>query len=437
MKRLLIVFLSIVLSACGGGGGDSGSTPTTTPTPTTQPADPTVTVSFTASSGEINTDLIVANLTGSENVDSWSFELNGVTGYVVVNDEKVLIENGTADVSSHTSKDFQLMLNHDTAGTYNIAVIGFAVDGTSYELTNNQDVTFTTPPVVTGKLDITVQAAGTGILVGNTSNTTPQEVIKGQVNEFLLRDLKANFYTYKDGVTGLELDTTVALELTDGKQSLSPAVGDYIVEVTGIANINGTDEIFSSSRKFSVTQGGLASVGFALIADNITSEEVDSMNQYDSTFNTGDTKNVTLSDIMQDIDCFMSINPYHLTLQSNATLDIELNFLCQTETAFVGMNIDVNQYVQITFDAESMPEPIIYDVNDSVNAFEVNAPLTQGSTVVTMSLGNVAYTGSNLTVVLKGPGILLNHLLYSAGFSRDANNPDDPGSLNIDVTIIE
>lgn len=431
MKHLLILVLSFtLLTACGSGGSDSGSNPTPTPTPTPQPADPTATVSFTASSGEVNTDLTVANLTGSANVDSWSFELNGVTGYVVVNGENVVIENGTVDVSSYASKDFQLMLNHDTAGIYNIAVTGFSVDGKSYDLSDNQDITFTAAPIVTGKFDVTVQAAGTGILVGNTSNSTPQEVTKGQVSEFLLRDLQAKFYI--DGT----LHSTIDLELTDGKQSLLPEVGEYVVTVSGIANLNGQDEIFSGTREISVTQGGLASVGFALTAKDISSNEMNSMSQYDGSFVDGDTKNITLSDIMQDIDCFLSINTYHLTLQSNATSDIKLNLLCQPEANFLGTIIDVNQYVQVTFDSQSMSDPIIYDVNDSVSAYEVNTPLTQGTTIVTMSLGNVAYTGSNLTVTLKEPK-LLNHGLYSPDFSRDANNPDDPGSFNIKVTIIE
>lgn len=435
-QYLIIALISFFgLTACGG-GGDSGSTPTPTPTPTPQPADPTATVSFTASSGETNTDLTVANLTGSENVDSWSFNLNGVTGYVVVNGENVPIENGTADVSSYASKDFQLMLNHDTAGTYNIAVTGFTVDGKSYDLSENQDITFTAPAVVTGRIDITVQTAGTGILAGNTTQSTQQEIVKGQVNEFLLRDLTANFYTYSDDVAGLELDTTVALELTDGKQSLSPAVGDYIVEVTGVANINGTDEIFSSTRKISVTQGGLASIGFALTAKDISSSEMISMSQYDESFVDGDTKNITLSDLMQDNDCFLSVNTYHLTLQSNASADIELNLLCQPEATFLGTIIDVNQYVQVAFNSDSMSDPIIYDVNDSVRAFEVNTPLSQGTTIVTMTLGNVVYSGTDLTVTLKEPS-LVNHGLFSPDFSRDANNPDDPGSFNIEVTIIE
>ena len=142
MKRLLIVFLSLMLVACGG-GSDSGSNSTQTNNLPPAAADPAVTVSFTASSGEVNTDLTVANLTGSENVDSWSFELNGVTGYVVVNGENVLIENDTVDVSSYVSKDFQLLLNHDTAETVNVGVTSFTVDGKSYELSDNQDITFT------------------------------------------------------------------------------------------------------------------------------------------------------------------------------------------------------------------------------------------------------------------------------------------------------
>jgi hypothetical protein len=429
MRQLLIVLISTLwLTACGGGGSGGDSSPLPTPTP--QPANPTATISFTASSGEVNTELTVANLTGSVNVDSWNFELNGVTGYVVVNGENVVIENGTVDVSSYASKDFQLLLNHDTAETVNVAVTSFTVDGKSYDLSDNQDITFTAAPVVTGKFDITVQAAGTGILVGNTTNSTPQEVIKGQVSQFLLRDLQAKFYIDDT------LHSTIDLELTDGKQSLLPEVGDYYVTVSGITNLNGQDEIFSSTREISVTQGGSTSVGFPLTAIDISSDEMVSMSEYDAIFVNGDTKNITLSDIMQDNDCFMSIDTYHLTLQSNATSDIELNFLCQPETTFLGTIIDVNQYVQITFDAESMPAPIIYDINDSVHAFEVNTPLAQGTTIVTMSLGNVTYTGSNLTVTLKEPEVL-NYGLYSPDFSRDANNPNDPGSFNIEVIIIE
>jgi len=429
MKRLLIVFLSLMLVACGG-GSDSGSNSTQTNNLPPAAADPAVTVSFTASSGEVNTDLTVANLTGSENVDSWSFELNGVTGYVVVNGENVLIENDTVDVSSYVSKDFQLLLNHDTAETVNVGVTSFTVDGKSYELSDNQDITFTAAPVITGKLDITVQAAGTGILVGNTTNSTPQEVTKGQVSEFLLRDLQAKFYI--DGA----LKSTVDLELLDGKQSLLPEIGDYIVTISGTANINGEDEIFSGTSKASVVQGGLSNVGFALTAKDISKGEVVSMSEYDASFVNGDTKNITLSDIMQDIDCFMSINTYHLTLQSNGASDIQLNFLCQPEANFLGTNINVNQYVQVTFDSESMPDPVIYDVNDMINAYGVNTPLSQGTTIVTMSLGNVAYTGSNLTVTLKEPE-LSSHGLYSPDFTRDTNNPNDPGSFNIEVTIIE
>jgi hypothetical protein len=423
----IAVFFCAVLTACGGSSGGSSTTPTPTPTP--QPADPTATVSFTASSGETNTDVLFANLTGSENIDSFTFELNGITGHVVINGENVLIENNSVDVSSYASKDFQLMLNHDTAGTYNIAITGFTVGAKSYNLTDNQDITFTAPPTVTGRLSLTLQAAATGILVGNTDQSTPQEIEKGSVSEFLLRDLQSEIFTYTPGVEGKSLHSTVNLSLIDGQEKLMYEVGDYIIKVSGIANINGEDQIFSSTRKASVTQGGSISVGFALTAESVTSQQVDNMANYDSTFVDGDTKNITLSDIMPAGNCFMSFKQDNFLLGVNSNLDIQLVLLCLSGSeTFLGLQLDVDQYVQVTFNSDSMADPVVYDVNDTVRAYEIYTPLNKGSSVINVSFGNVSYSDDLLNIYIKEPSVS-NTPVYS---------PDMPiEGIHLPITIVE
>lgn len=430
MRQLIIVLFSVVLlAACGGGSSDKEGTPPKSTTPiTSQPADPTATVSFTASSGEANTDVLFANLTGSENIDSWTFELNGITGYVVINGQNVLIENNSVDVSSYASKDFQLMLNHNTAGTYNIAVTGFTVNGKSYDLTDNQDITFTTAPTATGRLNFTVQAAATGILVGNTDQSIPQEIEKGSVSKFLLRDLQSEIFSYTPGVEGKNLHSTLSLNLIDGQEKLIYDVGDYIIKVSGVANINGKDKIFSSTRKASVTQGGSTGVGFALTAESVTTQDVDDMTNYDLNYVNGDTKNITLSDIMPVDTCFMSFKQDNFTLKMNNTLDIQLVLLCPSEQSFLGVELDVNQYVQATFNSDAMSDPVVYDVNDNTRAYDLYTPLNKGTTIIHASFGNVSYSDEILNIFIKEP-LLNNYSLYS---------PDMPNEgIHLAISIVE
>jgi hypothetical protein len=422
LKVYLVAFLSVLLVACGG-GGDSGSSQQSTTSPTTQPVDPTASVSFTASSVYINTDTLVANLTGSKNVDSWGFELNGVTGYLIVNGENVLIENNSVDVSSYAAKDFQLMLNNNTAEAVNIAVTSFTIDGKVFDLSENQYITFNAPAIVTGLLNITVQAAGTGFVAVNTTQGTPQQIEKGQVNEFLLSNLEAKLFTYIVGVEGKELHSTLDLSLIDGQQEYDIEIGDYLVEVSGIANLNGEEHVFSSTRKAEITQGGSYGVGFALTAESVTPQQVDSMANYDSTFVDGDIKNITLSDILpldsrtlnnvtwEETPCLMSIKQDNFTLDVNSDFSIQVVFLCLSEQLFSGWQQDVNQYVQTTFDSDNMAEPVVYDINDSV-LVSVNTPLSKGTTILNVSFGNVSYSDDLLNIFIKSPG-LNDYGLYS------------------------
>jgi len=439
LRFYLVTLLSLLLVACGGGGESNQQS--TTP-PTSQPVDPTTNVSFTASIIEVNTDVLVANLVSSQNVDSFGVELNGATGYIVVNGENVLIENNSVDVSSYASKDFQLMINNNTTETVNIAITSFTIGEKVYDLSSNRDITFTSPPrpADTGRLNIIVQTAGTGFVAVNTTQGTIQQVEKGQVNELLLSDLQAKLYTYLVGSEGKELYSTLDLVLTDGQQVHDIEIGDYIIEVSGIANLNEEEYLFSSTRKTEIVQGGSSSVGFALTPESVTTQQVDSMVNYDSTFADGDSKNITLSDILpvsnrtlnnvtwEEQTCLMSIKQDNLTLKVNSNLSMEVVFLCLSEQSFLGWTQDVNQYVQTTFSSNNMTESVVYDVNDSVLAYGVNAPLNKGTTIVNVSFGNISYSDDILNIIIKEPS-LNDYSLYS---------PDMPlEGVNFSIKITE
>ena len=433
MKKLhnfLIIILLSSLIACGGGGSDGGSktsAPTPpTPTPTPVPVSPTATVSFTASSGGANTDVVIANLTGSENIDSWTFELNGVTSYLVVNGTKILIENNTVDVSSYASKDFQLMLNHDTAETVNISVTSFTVDGKSYDLDANQDITFTAPQNTnTGRLEIKLQTEGSGITVKNTQQSTPQRVQKGQTDEFLLQNAKAKIYSYVKGVPGKTLYTTIDLVLDSGKHAFQHNVGDYFIEVSGTANMNGVPIVFTSTQDTTIPQGGLSSIIFSLTAEEVSAAQVDMMEDYDSTFVDGDTKNITFSDIMQENSCIQTLKEDHFVLKVNGSTSLKYEYFCLTGDAiYGGWKIQTNHFVTMSFKSDSMSDAYSIDLQGDFQPVYVSFTLPKGNSSLDINLSNVALSDEDLKVDIQlGPtfGLSTEHLLISSNLGYSVN----------------
>jgi hypothetical protein len=416
MRQLIIVLFSVILlAACGGGSGGGSSTTPQTPIP--QPADPTATVSFTASSGEANTDVVIANLTGSENIDSWTFELNGITGYIVVNGQNVLIENNSVDVSSYASKDFQLMLNHNTAGTYNIAVTGFTVATKSYNLTDNQDITITAAPVVTGLANIILGTGNLFIPIEESSDTNQQTIIKGNSLEtFYMNNVKVSLYTFTKGVVGKELFQ----ELTGNLRNLRLPAQKYIVVANGTKNINGKIVNFRASGDFTVPERGSASISLNLTAKGLSAEYMTQLESYDSPYVNGDTKFVTFSDIMQANSCIQTLKEDHFVLKVNGSTSLKYEYFCLPGDAiYGGWAIQTNHFVTMSFKADSMSDAYSIDLQGEFQRVNVSFTLPKGNSSLDINLSNVAMSDEDLQVDIDGPGLSTEHPLtsYNLGYS--------------------
>ncbi len=432
MKSFFIILLVSILAACGGGSGSDSPTPASTPAPTPAPTpqpvpDPTATIDFIASSSTVNTDIFVANLTASENVDSWTFDLDGVTGYVVVNGENVLIENDTVDVSSYTSKDFQLLLNHDTAGTYNIAITSFTVGEKTVELTADQDVSFTDPAATgTGTININLGVGNIMYPIQETTSTDEQEIIKGnQLEFFYMNDVKVSLYTFTRGIAGKELSQEITGEFTN----LKIPAQDYIIVATATKNIHGkTVKFKGSSPKFTLSENGFGTISVNLSPQGLLPEFMEELEVYEGNYSDGDTKYLTFNDILPANTCLEIRHEENLVLKENETVALKYEYFClPDDVTYIGWQIQTNQFMTMSFQADSMTDVYSIDLQGEYQPVRTSFSLPKGNSELDITLSNVALSDEDLKVDIKfgpGYGLSIEKLLL-------------PTNLSYSVTIIE
>lgn len=419
----IAVFFCAVLTACGGSSG-GGSDPTPTPTPTPQPADPTMTVSFTNNSTDVNTETLIADISVTEVAESFTFELNGITGHLVVNGTKIQIENNTIDVSSYAAKEFQLFVTHDVAETVNINLTGFSVAGKYYTATYNQDIIFN--EVVNPLRAVTLQLyAGKARM--NTDNYSQMSVGDTADNlTFYIENLDILIkQKTRDDKSYTDYQHHENVSITDGKIVYDlPEENDYIFYVTGSHTINGQEILFKGSHPLDLLENFYPTVTFGISSTNVTPEMMDIMDTYNQGFTNGEMKNITMYEILPHLGCEVVYDYKDYVLTPSSSLEIIVDYVCQQDASYKGMEIASNLPVRADIKFSSNTDSMSYNIANS--AFEnQTANLYKGNNQLKITLDNVSYSDELLTLSLIDMSIHVTTVIW------DINN------INIDIRIEE
>jgi hypothetical protein len=368
--------------------------------------EPVATVEFPTSFSNTNKDIFAADIVFTEVVNSLTFDLGEVNeAFILFEGQKYVIENNTIDVSALNSKEFQLVLNHNLVETITIGLKSFTASGSSYnEKKSTQNIAF---------IEETKAGSGTisinfGIKNKSIVNTNaPTQVVKGETpTSVYLSGLTQTIEKYNADLDVYQAYYKESISLTDSNkiQYYLPE-GKYIIYFNATRNIKGRNIAFKTSLSTEITVGGWSSNHISMQNFSLSSDDVEQMNNYDAQFVKGETKDLTIFDLMLDVNglpmkqlaSFFNYHSYDVLSSTNDSVTIRYYLTTYTPSIFHVIKLTANLSARVAFTLPSMDTPIVYNVSAG-NAVVVDAlgEIPVGENTIDITITNVELNGSDL-----------------------------------------
>lgn len=283
LNLLVIVCLTIALTACGGGGSDSsGSTNTSTGngggttgggTTTTQPE---ITVTTTdCSDCEKSTDINIMEVTSDEAISA--VDVSYQSGYVKVN--SVLV-NKSGETSFDANKQLTVTFSADQAGDYSVTLNKVKVGDSWYDQNKTVNITIA-EPIVNGNVEFTLYTSS-GVLINTIA---PQQVEKGMKPDGLYVEiLEVENFLYDETNNSLSAVSTLPLQADEnGTTKFSLAPGKYLSHFKAVRKFNDQSVSLELIVKHTVDSNGSHFYTQFIYPRNVSSEFMESQKAlYDS-----------------------------------------------------------------------------------------------------------------------------------------------------------
>jgi hypothetical protein len=311
-------------------------------------------------------------------------------------------------------KDYEVSVMHDTAGTMNLTVSNFTVNGKSYNYDSSAiSVTFTkSEPVLNSNVQLNLYLMHKSVKI---STEAASQVVKDEFpSTFYLSNLMQKITKYNENLDSYEDYSEEEITLVDGTIDYHLPVGSYLIYLSGDRDTAGTSLTFKGSYEVNVTDinGGYSNSDHMYVS-GLTESVINTMQDYDNQFVNGESKDFTLIDILTDVDnnpilnsgYFFNILSYDVLSSSIESVTVRYYLTAFQPSKFYGIIFNSNLSAKVEVKLPSLNSPLSYDVNQGESLivqeqYEIHA----GEHIIDITISNVEYSGNDLQYEISGAG---------------------------------